>query len=747
MQHASTLTPYLSAVDAVKRGWKVIPVHGLHREIPGLCTCGRPACPHPGKHPVEAKWQQGDGISLADCYGIWEEEHPEYNVGILTGKPSGVVLIDIDPRNGGREQLQQAIAEYGPLPQTYTTHTGSDGNHLYFALPDGATIPSGKLRLKNGDKLDGIDVLSDGRMAILPGSVSGSGRYEVELSVAIQALPDAWISAVTSRNSSTATEIVMAGDLPHYAQLSTRQQKRNDAYALKAIAGECEAYRDAGWGGGNNRLFAACCNMIEFLQSPWVGPEINESQVLLWLEGARAERYKRALKAYDRGETTELHGQLSHEVKMTWESAARRVRGRGRQMPTDDEDQGNTTLPTGSSAVTGGGTPFNPFMQFEEAEQLSEELITEAEKVAFEAAQRRNAELMEAVRRLDLAKEAREYIAARDKASPEEATPTLFLSGVDFLDAIDDDEPPLWGDGDSCLWASGESLMIVGPPGVGKSTLTQLVVWARIGLKDSVLSFKVTDDGRRVLYLAMDRPKQIARAMRRLVTLENREVLRERLVVHSGPLLVDITSNTEWLLKKAQEVGAGTIVVDSLKDILSDPSKEEPANLYNRSRQLCLTEGIEWVELHHNRKAGAENKAPKTLDDVYGSRWLTAGAGSVVSLYGQPGDTVVEMSQIKTPSGEFIPKNVTMNKEYGTMAFFEVTTLEGVLTAVGLSGVTAREAASRVYGTKSPTPSNLESTRNKLMRMVRKGTVETIIPPFTSVGTTDPTLFRWATHG
>src|SRR4029453_4607523 len=50
---------------------------------------------------------------------------------------------------------------------------------------------------------------------------------------------------------------------------------------------------------------------------------------------------------------------------------------------------------------------------------------------------------------------------------------------------------------------------------------------------------------------------------------------------------------------------------------------------------------------NHQRKATSENKKPKMLDDVFGGQWLTGGLGSVLLLWGQPGDTEVELSHLK----------------------------------------------------------------------------------------------------
>jgi AAA domain len=217
----------------------------------------------------------------------------------------------------------------------------------------------------------------------------------------------------------------------------------------------------------------------------------------------------------------------------------------------------------------------------------------------------------------------------------------LLMSGEDFLALADANSEPLWGNRDVCLWMPGESFMPVGPPGVGKTTLMHLLVWAWLGLMKEVLGWRVRPGVGKILYLAMDRPQQIARAMARLREPEHGPTIRDELIVWAGPLPVDLCEERDWVRDKALEVGAGLVVVDSLKDVLPDPSDEKRAGQYNQARQSILAAGIEWAEPHHNRKAGAGNKEPNTLEDVYGSRWLTAGAGSVVSLFGEPGDTVV----------------------------------------------------------------------------------------------------------
>lgn len=243
------------------------------------------------------------------------------------------------------------------------------------------------------------------------------------------------------------------------------------------------------------------------------------------------------------------------------------------------------------------------------------------------------------------------------------------VDGERFLADDDADEKPIWGTADTPIWAAGEPLMICGPNGVGKSTLSHLLVFARIGIDGhgKVLDLPVQPSDGKVFYIAADRPRQIKRAMRRLREPEHLQVLRERLIVHEGPLPFDITRDKDTLADLAQEYGATSIFIDSLKDLCPKPADETDANGYNRARQEAVARGIEWVEDHHNRKAQGDNKKPDTIEDVYGSRWLTAGAGSILCLFGEPGAQQVKLTQLKSPGGFIRPQKLTIDHTRGLM--------------------------------------------------------------------------------
>lgn len=71
----------------------------------------------------------------------WSRTRPQANIGIVTGRVSGLAVLDIDPRHGGEESLHALEQSPGGLPPTVEARTGGGGRHLYFALPP-ATLPN-----------------------------------------------------------------------------------------------------------------------------------------------------------------------------------------------------------------------------------------------------------------------------------------------------------------------------------------------------------------------------------------------------------------------------------------------------------------------------------------------------------------------------------------------------------------------------------------------------------------------------
>lgn len=303
---------------------------------------------------------------------------------------------------------------------------------------------------------------------------------------------------------------------------------------------------------------------------------------------------------------------------------------------------------------------------------------------------------------------------------PDQPPPDRAVGGGSFLLDLPEGIPAVWGEGTSVLWPQGEPLYIAGGVGTGKTTLGGQVAFARVGIGPGrVLGLPVEDDGGRLLYLAMDRPAQIARALARMVTDADRATLDRRVTFWRGPLPFYLPDNTDQLVALARKYDATTIVVDSVKD-LGQVEKPEVGWAVNAAFQACVAEGIQVAAWHHQRKASGDNKKPTTLSDVYGSHALTAGAGSVVLLWGAPGDPVVELTHLKPAADVLGPWQLTHDHDAGRTTVDTPPDPLAILAAAP-AGMTARNLAQKLTGKANPSASDTEKARRHLARLVKIG--------------------------
>lgn len=125
--------------DALKygaRGYRVFPVQSTKG---GRCMCPRGAdCDAPGKHPRIKAWQDEASCDETQIRAWWTK-WPDANIGLKV--PSGIAVLDVDPRNGGDTSYEQMLMEFGRLPDGPTQDTGGGGLHIWFRLPEGAGPP------------------------------------------------------------------------------------------------------------------------------------------------------------------------------------------------------------------------------------------------------------------------------------------------------------------------------------------------------------------------------------------------------------------------------------------------------------------------------------------------------------------------------------------------------------------------------------------------------------------------------
>src|SRR5829696_10138226 len=70
----------------------------------------------------------------------WWKRWPSANIGLPTGKKSGIVVLDVDVEDGGLESLARLECVGAPVPKTARRRAGGGGMHVSFSYPGSRKI-------------------------------------------------------------------------------------------------------------------------------------------------------------------------------------------------------------------------------------------------------------------------------------------------------------------------------------------------------------------------------------------------------------------------------------------------------------------------------------------------------------------------------------------------------------------------------------------------------------------------------
>ena len=173
----TTTTKLEAALTYASWGWHVLPL------IP---NDKRPASAH-GVH---------DATTDSEQIKAWWAQNPSFNIGIAAGEKSGIVVFDIDPRNGGSESWDDFTAEHGGVPDGICQLTAGGGQHY---------IAQARENLKSCELRRGVDFLANGRYFVVTPSVVNDREYTWEASgdptdgISPFAIPETWLAAMAVR--------------------------------------------------------------------------------------------------------------------------------------------------------------------------------------------------------------------------------------------------------------------------------------------------------------------------------------------------------------------------------------------------------------------------------------------------------------------------------------------------------------------------------------------------------------------
>jgi hypothetical protein len=269
--HHTTNTAELQPLGLARRGWAIFPVR---------CIPPTKAEPDGVKQPLVpwTKESTADPTKAARLFA----EHPSYNAaGVDCGK-SGLVVVDLDRKNGvdglasWRDLVQQhEIDARGALVDL--TPTG--GRHLYFTDPTGGAIHN-----STGKLAPGVDVRGAGGFVVAPGSLHpNGGRYVAigDWSHAPAPLPAALVDLLTPPPAPV-TPVTLTPSGNGHEPVTLRNATR---YTEAAVNAELSILRAAPEGKRNDALNRAAFVLGTLAGASWSGLAAAEVEPMLTAAG------------------------------------------------------------------------------------------------------------------------------------------------------------------------------------------------------------------------------------------------------------------------------------------------------------------------------------------------------------------------------------------------------------------------------------------------------------------------------
>jgi hypothetical protein len=235
----------------------------LHQAARGYCLLGWSIVPGAaeGKRALVAwkRWQsQAADVELVDR---WWSRWPAANIAVITGRLSGVVVVDLDVRHGAERSLAELEADHGDLPWRAVVETPSGGWHVYLQHP--------RFRVANsaGRLGPGVDVRGDRGLALLPPSRRQLAGYRWAIGgpETVPLMPNGWRRLLRPQQRT-----VRASHGNHRGEFQPGGHR--DAARL---AGVLKALQQAPEGRRNKTLYWSACRLREM---------VDQGAPLAWAE-------------------------------------------------------------------------------------------------------------------------------------------------------------------------------------------------------------------------------------------------------------------------------------------------------------------------------------------------------------------------------------------------------------------------------------------------------------------------------
>lgn len=209
-------------------------------------------------------------------------------------------------------------------------------------------------------------------------------------------------------------------------------------------------------------------------------------------------------------------------------------------------------------------------------------------------------------------------------------------------------------------------MIVTGKPGVGKTQLT-IQILIHMALGKPFLGWEVTQP-RKVAFVSMEMGqaeiKVFMEEMDYILSPEERALLHENfLIIPIGQtLMFDNIADQKKIDQFLEAYHPEVCGFDSLsKTTLASLEESAVKKVMDFADQIRMHHDCSVMFIHHDRKAQIGNKKPNSLEDVYGSFYITATATTVVGMWQNDKTYGIELSYLKVrlaaaPNKQFITR-------------------------------------------------------------------------------------------
>lgn len=154
-------------------GLPVIPLCSHNHE--GMSERHKEKCKRPGKTPLFKGWQEATSPSQTKI-DRWLSVYTSCNIGLVLGKSSGIIGIDVDGEKGF--DILERLSK-GNLPCTWKFSTPGGGMRYLYKMPKGLLLFNSWVERHPTETHCEVNVLGNGRQTVLPPSIhANGGQYQ-----------------------------------------------------------------------------------------------------------------------------------------------------------------------------------------------------------------------------------------------------------------------------------------------------------------------------------------------------------------------------------------------------------------------------------------------------------------------------------------------------------------------------------------------------------------------------------------